>query len=49
MEIQDQIYVIAGVSGGIFLLLFVFIGYLMYRVAKITELLMGRQMEKRFV
>lgn len=47
MEVQDQIYVIAGVGAGLFLLVIAFIGYLMYRVAKISELLLGRPIEKR--
>lgn len=47
MELQDQVYVIAGVCGGLFVLLFVFIGYLMYRVANVTEILLGRQVQKR--
>lgn len=47
MEIQDQIWVIIGVFVGIVLILFVLIGYLMYRIAKITEAMMGRPVEKR--
>lgn len=48
MELQDQIYVITGVSAGLFVLLFVCIGYLMYRLAKITEVFIGRPVEKRW-